>query len=50
VPFTQEVLRAERSVGAGLASLGRHVREGGWPGLLEDLRALEERCGRLIWL
>ena len=40
----QEVLRAEHSVAAGVRSLSQHVREGGWEGLLDDLRGLEERC------
>lgn len=45
---SQEFLRAEHSVAAGLRLLSQHVREGGWEGLLEDLRGLEERCTMLL--
>ena len=41
--WLKEVLRAERSVGAGLRSVSSHIRECGWDCVVEDLKALEDR-------
>ena len=52
--WLKEVLRAKRSVGAGLCSVSSHIREYGWDCVVGDLKALEDRltparlCMRLL--